>query len=419
MKELIQFSLKRRFVNGATLILNILLCLFVSCACFSDKIIEMINPTMLDDQKIFLNIEDHIEEALMTIEQRGLEFICNEDDPKDIIQKYPKAYVLTFDDGYKITSQYEIDSELMMMIQTMLENLHKMSMLKETLSAEELLILNQPYELKNEILEENVQMDTNKQTIAFMLITSIYFAMLSFSTSVANEVIYEKSTRQLELILTCVDAKTHFLSKMLVGWLTIVIQTGSAVVYGIIFLLIRQLYDSGKGLLELLNKFGIIEIKEKTFIEFLKNIELDFDFISKMCFIIFFLMMVILLLQMIMVVLSSFISSVEEAGNVQAPLYMILVAIYYFAISINTPYQLSEGFGYILSFFPFLNMLFMPCRLLIQNVSIFELLLSALMSSFFMFIVLTKGIKVYQRGVLDYTNKSLGDILKKTFAVSE
>ena len=64
-------------------------------------------------------------------------------------------------------------------------------------------------------------------------------------------------------------------------------------------------------------------------------------------------------------------------------------------------------------------MLFMPCRLLIQNVSVFELLLSALVSSFFMFIVLTKGVKVYQRGVLDYTNKSLGDILKKTFAMSE
>ena len=243
--------------------------------------------------------------------------------------------------------------------------------------------------------------------------------MISFSTSVANEVVYEKSTRQLELILTSVDAKTHFISKMTVGWLTIIIQVGSAVFYGIIFLLIRNFYDSGKGLIEIVNKLGLIEIKGKTFIEILKSITFDFNFVSKMLFITFFLMMGILLLQMIMVILSSFITSVEEAGNVQAPLYMVLIAVYYFALSINTPYQLSEGFGYIFSFFPFLNMLFMPCRLLIQNVSIFELLLSALVSSFFMFIILTKGVKVYQRGVLDYTNKGLGDILKKTFAISE
>ena len=46
-------------------------------------------------------------------------------------------------------------------------------------------------------------------------------------------------------------------------------------------------------------------------------------------------------------------------------------------------------------------------------------LLSALVSSLFMLIVLTKGIKVYQRGVLDYTNKGLKDILRKTFVIDE
>lgn len=419
MKELILFSLKRRFVNGATLILNILLCLVMFCVCFADKIINVINPSMLDDQKIFLNIDDVIEKELMVIEQRGIEFIHSEEDPKEIIKKHPKAYVLTFDNGYKMTTQYEANPDLLLGLESALENIHKMNLLNETLTIEELILLNQNYELENIVLEENVQMDANKQAVAFMFITSVYFAMLSFSTAVANEVIYEKSTRQLELILTSVSAKTHFLSKMTVGWLTIVIQTGSAAVYGILFLLMRQFYDSGEGLIKVINKLGLIEIKEKTFIEFLKNISFDFDFITKMFFIFFFLLIGILLLQMIMVVLSSFISSVEEAGNVQAPLYMILVGIYYFAISINTPYQLSEGVGYFLSFFPFLNMLFMPCRLLIQNVSIFELLLSALVSSLFMYIVLTKGVKVYQRGVLDYTNKSFFEILKKTFSFSE
>ena len=38
-----------------------------------------------------------------------------------------------------------------------------------------------------------------------------------------NEVIYEKSTKTLELILTSVSAKAHFLSKMVVGWLAIFI----------------------------------------------------------------------------------------------------------------------------------------------------------------------------------------------------
>ena len=57
----------------------------------------------------------------------------------------------------------------------------------------------------------------------------------------------------------------------------------------------------------------------------------------------------------------------------------------------------------------------MPCRLLIQNVSILELSLSGLVSLAFMYLVVTKGVKIYQRGVLDYTSRDLLGILKKTF----
>lgn len=43
-----------------------------------------------------------------------------------------------------------------------------------------------------------------------MVVTGIYFMMLSFATTVANEVVYEKATKTLELILTSVSARTHF-----------------------------------------------------------------------------------------------------------------------------------------------------------------------------------------------------------------
>ena len=80
---------------------------------------------------------------------------------------------------------------------------------------------------------------------------------------------------------------------------------------------------------------------------------------------------------------------------------------------------MSEGIGFILSFFPFLNMLFMPCRLLIQNVSFIELSLSALISCIFMALILSKGPLIYQRGVLDYTSKGFLGVMKKTLKRSE
>lgn len=96
---------------------------------------------------------------------------------------------------------------------------------------------------------------------------------------------------------------------------------------------------------------------------------------------------------MILVILSSFIANVEEAGNIQAPFYLILMGVYYFALSVNTPYQMSEGIGFILSFLPFFSMLFMPCRLLIQNVSMFELMLSYMIPFSAIFFVVKKGVQ--------------------------
>lgn len=415
MKELISFSLRRRFFNGATILLNVMLCIVACGILFFDKIVDFINPSMFDDQRIYLNLDEIEEDILLNMEMSGVELIVDDRDYQSLIQESPKAYVLYFDDGYKVASQYKIDSNLIDILRGMLQEVHQTMTLSSTLTLEEYEILNQQLDLENIILQEDVSMDQQKENIVFMVITSIYFTMLSFSTSVANEVIYEKSTRQLELILTSVSSKVHFYSKMVVGWLGILIQAIGVVCYVVVATLLRIMFDEGKDLIQFVNKIHLMSIKEDTILKFLSNISIDFDFMSKLFFIFFFLMMGILLLQMVLVVLSSFISNIEEAGNVQGPFYMLLMAVYYLAISLNTPYQMSEGIGYILSFFPFLSMLFMPCRLLIQNVSILELGLSALISLVFMYLVVSQGSIIYQRGVLDYTSKGFIDIMKKMF----
>lgn len=414
MKELVSFSLRRRFFNGTTILLNILLCVVACGVLFADKVLEVVNPSMFDDQRIYLNLDDIVEESLMNLETEGVEFIVDDRDYKILIEENPKAYVLYYDDGYKVASYYSIDDSLVKVLREMMERVHETLVLATTLTVEEFEMLNQELEVENVVIQKNVSMNTQRQNLVFMIITSIYFTMLSFSTSVANEVIYEKSTRQLELILTSVSAKTHFLSKMMVGWLGILIQAGCVVVYILFACVLRHLYDGGKGFIKIINYLQLYTIEQETMVEFLKSIQLEFDFVTKVGCIFLFLLIGILTLQMIMVVLSSFIVNIEEAGNVQGPFYMLLMAIYYFTISVNTPYHMSEGIGYILSFFPFLSMLFMPCRLLIQNVSIIELSLSGLISFVFMYLVITKGAKIYQKGVLDYTSRDLMGVLKKT-----
>ncbi|MEG0736354.1 MAG: ABC transporter permease, partial [Longicatena sp.] len=93
-----------------------------------------------------------------------------------------------------------------------------------------------PVILKNEVKEKNKGSDDQQSNLIFMVITGIYFMMISFATTVANEVVYEKATKTLELILTSVSAKVHFISKMIVGWLVVFVQCLSVGAYILIWL---------------------------------------------------------------------------------------------------------------------------------------------------------------------------------------
>ena len=412
MQVLIAFSLKRRFLNASTLLLNVLLALIITAAFFADEIVNFINPSLFDEQKVYLQVDEVVSEALMQMEMEGIVFETTDKSAAEIIEEDAKAYVLTHEENYQLITKYPIDETTQLLFNEILTSVHQNLALSEVLQEEALAYSQIQIQVENEAMQKDVDIDPNKQNLIFMIITSIYFTMLSFSTSVANEVVYEKSTRQLELILTSVSAKTHFLSKMLIGWLSILLQLGCTIFFVILAFLLRNSYDQGIGLIELINQLQLIHLEEKTFGALLGSIHVEGAFIFQCIFIFIFLMLGIIFVQMLLSIIASFVNSVEQAGSIQSPFYLILLAIYYFALSINTPYQLSEGIGFYCSFLPVLNMLLMPSRLLVQNVPIIELLLSASISIFAMIILFEKGSSIYQKGVLDYTGKGLMKIMQ-------
>ena len=421
MKELVKFSLKRRFLNTATMLLNGLLLVVILGAFFADKLVELVNPTLFDDRVVYLRkLDDTISTALMESEQSGLTFVISEETPEKLLEETPNALVLDYEQGYKLTTLYQADELLVNAISALLSQTHQNLALSSLVSSvEEYESIMMPILVMNEAINPSINLSEGRQNLVFMVITSIYFTMLSFSTTVANEVIYEKSTKTLELILTSVSAKTHFLSKMVVGWLAIFVQISAVCLYGFVGFVVRNFYDQGLGLIELVNKMGLITLEGNTFAQVFSTLHVEFDFVLKCCFILAFLYIGILFIQMILVVLSSFIANVEEAGNIQAPFYLILMGVYYFALSVNTPYQMSEGIGFFLSFFPFFSMLFMPCRLLIQEVSLFELLLSLMISLAAIMAVVKEGSRIYQHGVLDYSNKGFLGVIKGVLSAPE
>ena len=409
MKNLIMFSLKRRFLNKATILLNILLFVLLGCGFFVDKLVLLINPDLFSPLTVY--VDDHLwENKEYFFEDNTFYQIYHYEDHS--IKE--SEYVLYYEDQeWIVESLYTVNAVDMQKITIIIQQYEKNNWMavSEVNQLDEVQDVLNPI-IRSKVLSETLNIDSDKQNMMFVVITSIYFMMLSFSSVIANEVVYEKTSKILELILTSVSAKVHFLSKMFIGWLTITIQTLLTGFFFSLWFLYRQVYDHGHDLLVFFSKLGLIEVEANTFREFFIKLNIGHDIIMLFILGLSFLFLGILFLQMIMVIVSSFVTSIEESSNIQSPCYLILLVIYYFTLSINNPYQMSVGIGYYLSFVPFFSMLFMPCRLLLQTVPLYEIIISLTIAFIAILLVIDFGSHIYKLGILD--NKRINQkVLKK------
>ncbi len=412
MKVLVTFSLYRRFKNKATICFNVILFFAIFGLFFSDYVVAFVNPSFGEKEVVYVS---NIEESLQTHLQENVsnyEFEVNIKDIKEQVEA--GELVLEWKENqYTLHSKYAIPTMDILNIQAIISLHEKQKVMMNSNQIELLNEYNKEVIVNNEVLKKEESMSEVKANLIFMFISSVYFMMLSFISGVASEVVNEKTTKTLELILTSISAKTHFYSKLLVGWLVIVIQGILSISYIALFFLIRYFHDQGVGVLEFLSTLNIVPIEGVTFNEVLALLNLDFMFICKAVLIVFFLLVGILVMQLVLVIVSSFTVTIEEAANIQAPFYLMLLGIYYLVIALNNPQDLTEGLGYLLSFVPIFNMLLMPCRIMVQDVVFYEILISLGISLYLANIVIKRGIKIYEKGVLDYSSKGMLDILMK------
>ncbi|MGB4985655.1 MAG: ABC transporter permease [Erysipelotrichaceae bacterium] len=380
MKELILFSLKRRFFNKATILyLTLLFC--AGAITFNlDRIILFINP-------------DYLEPLVINCENNELETFVKNNYTKAIkIDSKSSNVIKETSDSIIFNSQYPLSSTDITTISTMINDYQYQQVNMES--------------IKNvEFKAEKEKANEENNVISFSIVSAIYFLMISLSTIIANEVVYEKTTRLLELILTSVKAKYHFLAKMICGWSSILVQGGLGVVcVGTTFLL-RYIHDNGKGLFKVVNRMAIFTKEYEDFGQLLKDLNLNQTFVANLGLIFLFLFIGIITIQIILVSLSSYVTSMEEAGNIQSPIYLLFMGMYYLSMSLNNPQSLSNGMGMYLSYMPIFSMLMMPYRLLLVDVSKNEIILSILINVLFLLVSILFGIKMYCQGILNYQKR--------------
>lgn len=242
MKTLLQFSFKRRFLNKMTLFLQIIFILVISIMFYFDKISELLNLEF--NKPIPIYIEPNLRKLIVNEAEwknKGFEFTTKKE---SITISYSKdVYSITLVDDLMTQSKiYDL----------LLDNHQKR---KESSSNSSVYRWLEDYRsIEVDFLEYKYEDNQFKHQIIILFLTSIYFMLLNFIAVNSNEIIMEKTSHMIPIILTHVKIKTHFISKLIIGFASVLFQIISSI--GIVGLIGYSRYqlDKGEGLIRLLVK---------------------------------------------------------------------------------------------------------------------------------------------------------------------
>jgi len=368
MKTLLQFSFKRRFLNKMTLFLQIIFILVISIMFYFDKISELLNLEF--NKPIPIYIEPNLRKLIVNEAEwknKGFEFTTKKE---SITISYSKdVYSITLVDDLMTQSKiYDL----------LLDNHQKR---KESSSNSSVYRWLEDYRsIDVDFLEYKYEDNQFKHQIIILFLTSIYFMLLNFIAVNSNEIIMEKTSHMIPIILTHVKIKTHFISKLIIGFASVLFQIISSI--GIVGLIGYSRYqlDKGEGLIRLLVKFLPFKLDSFNLDDILKLLDLSMNDLVQVSIGLVFIVIGIFIIQILILILSSKVKTMEEAASIQGPFYLVLLIIYYLALSLNTTQSLSSNLGLTLSYLPIFSMLIMPMRLLTQHVMPIEIMISILFS---------------------------------------
>lgn len=306
---------------------------------------------------------------------------------------FMKAEIISFDEVNMMTKQLLFSS---------------LNSLKETiafqnsgLTEDEILSLKTPVSVTSTYLNSEVQGE-NQELIASLAILVIilpcFFLIIMLVQMIGAEVNDEKTTRSMEIIISNVSPKTHFLSKIYASTLFVLIQGALLLFYGFLAFLVRSVFAGGSESLMLTGSVGEIlqVVRDSGIINIL---------LQGLPFILLLFVFSFISYAILAGVLASMTTSIEDFQQLQTPIMLIIVVGYYLAIMASQ----FEGAFFIkaVSYIPMLSFLLSPVLYTLGQITIIELGISTLITGIFTFVLFRYGLRIYKVGILNYSSTKL------------
>ena len=413
---LTKYSLGKKIKSKWFIVVNIIILLVISALINMDSIIKLFGGDFNNNEEILVIDNIGVLETFKDIYAINNEYLKSE--TKYSIEEYKEGYdsaieeikdtdkiliVIDKDETNYITSKLitnsSMDTITYTIISNTLDSVKREEVLKSyNITKEMYEKIESKVEVERIILDSENKDDNMLTNLVVTIITMPFFFLTVYLVQmIGAEINEEKSTKSMEIIISNVSAKTHFISKIISSNVFVLIQGALLLIYCIIGIIIRY-FVSGSIINSLpvelttlgstLSSSGIMD-----------NIKIALPLMLLL------LIITLFAYSIVSGVLASVTTNMEDYQQIQTPIVLILLAGFYLS-SLASIFK-GSIFIKVASYLPFISSLLAPTMYTLGEFSLFDMLISILLMVVTILLLMKYGFRIYKVGILNYSDNNL------------
>ncbi len=434
LKYLTKLSLDKKIKTKWFLIANIILLVIIAGIINIDSIIKFFGGdfdkkteiVVIDNASCyndFVKTFDSTREYLDALKDAKItKYDKDKESLYDDIKKKDKILLVINEDStnfinVEMITKSNIDNTTYQVITTILNSIKKDKALSYYGVSNEILDHISSYvDVKRTKLDDEESVDEMMELVMstiFPIVILPFFTLTMFLVQmIGAEINEEKTTRGMEIIISNVSPKVHFLSKIISGNVFVLLQGLLLIVYLLIGIFIRYISTG-----VLVNGGNILSGGVGSYVnKITSSLELT-GVLDKMQIIIpiTLILMVVTFVAYSLVagILASMTTNMEDYQQVQTPIMVISFISYY--LSVAAAMFKGSIFIKVLSFIPFFSALLAPSLLVLGQITIVDAVISILLTVGLIFVLVKYGLRIYKVGILNYSGTHLWKKMFKAF----
>ena len=413
---LTKYSLGKKIKSKWFIVVNIIILVVISALINMDSIIKLFGGDFNNNEEILVIDNIGVIDTFKNVYEINNKYLKSE--TKYSIEEYKEGYdsaieeikdtdkiliVIDKDETNYITSKLITNSSMDTITYTIISNTLDSVKREEVLKSYN--ITNEMYEkIESKVEVERIILDsenTDDNMLTNLVVTIItmpfFFLTVYLVQMIGAEINEEKSTKSMEIIISNVSAKTHFISKIISSNVFVLIQGALLLIYCIIGIIIRYFINGS-----IINS---LPVELTTLGSTLSSSGIMDNIKIVLPLMLLLLIITLFAYSIVSGVLASVTTNMEDYQQIQTPIVLILLAGFYLS-SLASIFK-GSIFIKVASYLPFISSLLAPTMYTLGEFSLFDMLISILLMVVTILLLMKYGFRIYKVGILNYSDNNL------------